>query len=250
MGGMEIRIIEKRIVPESVEVICGLPDVGLVGAIAVAHIVSKLGLEEVAHIESDILPQIIILENGLPRSPIRIFGNSNIAIVSSEIAIPSDLVSLTIRSIIDWAWRRRVKRIFTLGGLPVPNRHEIEKLRIFGAASDGSSLKIIEENEVEVIQRGFLVGPQALILKYCAERSIPAIALLAESFYNYPDPEASSLVIQALNRIAKMNIDVSELIEKGEEVRLAMRDMMRRTQAELTKMRKSHEYDIPGYYIK
>ena len=47
-----------------------------------------------------------------------------------------------------------------------------------------------------------------------------------------------------------MKIDVSELIEKGEEVRLAMRDMMRRTQAELARMKKSHEYDIPGYYIR
>ena len=111
-------------------------------------------------------------------------------------------------------------------------------------------IKTLTENDVEIIKRGFLVGPQALILKYCAEKKIPAIALLAEAFYNYPDPEASSVVIQAFNRIANMNIDVSELIEKGEEVRLAMRDMMRRTQTELAKMKKSHEYDIPGYYIR
>ncbi|MEM2673564.1 MAG: hypothetical protein QXG34_02460, partial [Candidatus Bathyarchaeia archaeon] len=62
--------------------------------------------------------------------------------------------------------------------------------------------------------------------------------------------EASSVVVKALNRIIKINIDISELIEKGEEVRLAMRDMMRRTQTELARMRKSHEYDVPGYYIK
>ncbi|MEM3815842.1 MAG: PAC2 family protein, partial [Candidatus Bathyarchaeia archaeon] len=127
---------------------------------------------------------------------------------------------------------------------------EIEKLRIFGAASDENTLKKLTENEIEVIQRGFLVGPQALILKYCAEKNISAIALLAETFYNYPDPEASSVVIQALNRIMKINIDVSELIEKGEEVRLAMRDMMRRTQTELAKMRKTQEYDVPGFYIR
>ncbi|MEM2091692.1 MAG: PAC2 family protein [Candidatus Bathyarchaeia archaeon] len=250
LSDMEIRIIEHKIIPEDAELICGLPDVGLVGAIAVAHMIHKLDLREVAYVESDMLPPIIILENGLPRSPIRIFGDGNIVVVSSEIAIPLEVISPVIRGVVDWAWRRRVKRIFTLGGLPVPNRHEIEKLRIFGAVSDDSLLKIIEENDVEVIQRGFLVGPQALILKYCAERSMPAIALLAESFYNYPDPEASSIVIQTLNRIMGMNIDVSELIEKGEEVRLAMRDMMRRTQTELARMRKSHEYDIPGYYIR
>ena len=150
----------------------------------------------------------------------------------------------------DWVWRKKAEKVFTLGGLPIPNRHEIEKPKVFGAASDEDLLKMFDEKGIKVIQRGFLVGPQALILSFCAERNIPAMALLAESFYNYPDPEASSMVIQALNRIIDMEIDVSELIEKGEEVRLAMRDMMRRTQAELARMKKSHEYDIPGYYIK
>ncbi|MEM1580985.1 MAG: PAC2 family protein [Candidatus Bathyarchaeia archaeon] len=246
----EIKIIEWKDIPQGIKIICGLPDVGLVGVIAVAHIISKLNLEELASIETDLLPPVIMLESGLPRSPIRIFGSGNLVVLSSEIAIPSDSVHPIIRSVVDWAWKKRAEKVFTLGGLPVPNRHEIEKLRIFGAVSDSSMLKTLTENEVEIIQRGFLVGPQALILKYCAEKNIPAIALLAEAFYNYPDPEASSVVVKALNRIIKINIDISELIEKGEEVRLAMRDMMRRTQTELARMRKSHEYDVPGYYIK
>lgn len=250
MIGEEIKIIEHKHIPEGIRMICGLPDVGLVGVIAAAHIVSKLKLEEVAYVETDLLPPIIMLENGLPKSPIRIYGDGDLMVLSSEIAIPSDMISLIARSIVDWAWRKKANKVLTLSGLPVPNRHEIEKLRIFGAASDEATLKKLTENEIEIIQRGFMVGPQALILKYCAEKNIPAIALLAETFYNYPDPEASSVVIQALNRIMKTNIDVSELIEKGEEVRLAMRDMMRRTQTELAKMRKSQEYDVPGFYIR
>lgn len=246
----EVKIIEHKGVPEGIRIICGLPDVGLVGVIAAAHIISKLNLEEVAYIETDLLPPIIMLENGLPKSPIRIYGDGELVVLSSEIAIPSNIINLIVRSIVNWAWRKKADKVLTLGGLPVPNRHEIEKLRIFGAASDENTLKNLTENEIEVIQRGFLVGPQALILKYCAEKNIPAIALLAETFYNYPDPEASSVVIQALNKIMKINIDVSELIEKGEEVRLAMRDMMRRTQTELAKMRKTQEYDVPGFYIK
>ncbi len=245
-----VKIIERREVPEGLKVICGLPDVGLVGTIAASHLISKLGLVEVAYVRSDLLPPIIMLEKGLPRSPIRIFGNEDIVVVSSEIAIPSSSVHQIIESIVDWIYMKKAEKVFTLGGLPIPNRHEIEKPKVFGAASDETLLKMLSEKGIQVIQRGFLVGPQALILSYCAERNIHAMALLAESFYNYPDPEASSVVIQALNRIIDIEIDVSELIEKGEEVRLAMRDMMRRTQAELARMKKSHEYDIPGYYIK
>lgn len=245
-----VRIIERREVPEGLKVICGLPDVGLVGAIAASHMVSKLGLAEVAYVRSSLLPPVIMLERGLPKSPIRIFGNGEMLVLSSEIAIPSASVHMIIEAVVDWMSSKKAEMVITLGGLPIPNRHEIEKPRVFGAASDESLLKILSEREIQVIQRGFLVGPQALILSCSAERKIPAMALLAESFYNYPDPEAASVVIQALNQMIDIEIDVSELIEKGEEVRLALRDMMRRTQAELARMKKSHEYDIPGYYIK
>jgi len=245
-----VKIVERMEIPNGLKIIFGLPDVGLVGTIAASHLISKLKLKEVAYVKSDLLPPIIMLEKGLPRSPIRMFGNEDLLVLSSEIAIPSAAVYSIIESMVDWVWKKKVELVFTLGGLPIPNRHEIEKPKVFGAASDESLLKMFDGKEIQIIQRGFLVGPQALILSFCAERSIPAMALLAESFYNYPDPEASSMVIQALNRIIDMEIDVSELIEKGEEVRLAMRDMMRRTQAELARMKKSHEYDIPGYYIK
>lgn len=245
-----VKVVERKNISKGIKIICGLPDVGLVGVIAAAHIISKLNLKEVAYVETELLPPVIMLENGLPKSPIRIFGNNDLLVLISEIAIPSDSIYQTIRGIIDWVWSKKAEKILTLGGLPVPNRHELEKIRIFGAASNDVMLKVLMENEIEIIERGFLVGPQALILKYCAEKNMSAIALLAEAFYNYPDPEASSLVIQALNKIMKINVDVSELVEKGEEVRLAMRDMMRRTQTELAKMRKSHEYDVPGFYIR
>lgn len=250
MSAELVKIVERKDIPEGIRIICGLPDVGLVGVIAAAHIISKLNLKEVAYVETDLLPPVIMLENGLPKPPIRIFGNNGFLVLISEIAIPSDSIHQIIRSIIDWAWNKKAEKIFTLSGLPVPNRHELEKIRIFGAASNDMMLKVLIDNEIEIIERGFLVGPQALILRYCAEKNMSAIALLAETFYNYPDPEASSIVIQALNKIMNINVDVSELIEKGEEVRLAMRDMMRRTQTELARMRKSHEYDVPGFYIR
>jgi len=40
-------------------------------------------------------------------------------------------------------------------------------------------------------------------------------------------------------------VEVSELIERGEEIRLRARDMMKRTQEELMKMKSDRELDIP-----
>jgi len=244
-----VEIVERKTVPSGWRILCGLPDVGLVGAIAVSHIASQLRLNEVAYISSDLLPPIVVLEKGLPRSPLRILGNDGLMVLISEIAIPAGALQPIMRAIVDWMQEKKVEAAVSLGGLPIPNRQEIKEPKVFGVASEESFLKTLNYHSIEIIEHGFLVGPQALILKYCAEKKIPAIALLAESFYNYPDPEAAAAVIGTLNRIIKAQIDVSKLLEKGEEVRLRMRDMMRRTQPELARMKKSREYDIPGYYV-
>jgi len=87
-----------------------------------------------------------------------------------------------------------------------------------------------------------------LILKKCYDYRIDGVTLLAQSFYNYPDPEAAAAVLESLEKIAGVRVDVSELLQKGEEIRLKAKDIMRRTQEEMSKMSKSHEYEVPPLY--
>jgi uncharacterized protein len=84
-------------------------------------------------------------------------------------------------------------------------------------------------------------------MRYCAERNIPAIALLAQSFYNYPDPEAAAAAIKEFSKITGITVDVAKLIEGGEEIRLRARDVMKRTSEELNRMKKTQEFDLPLY---
>jgi uncharacterized protein len=104
---------------------------------------------------------------------------------------------------------------------------------------------LLQEKGLEILREGYRVGPQALTMRYCAEKEISAIAFLAQSYYNYPDPEAAAAAIQEVAKIADLKIDVTQLLQKGEEIRLRARDIMKRTQRELTQMKKSQEYDVP-----
>ena len=242
-----IKIIEKKPIPSGAVLIAGLPDVGLVGVIATSHIISQLKLEEVAYIDSTLLPPIAVLHDGLPHSPLRIFGNGDLLAVISETAIPADVVYPLARTLVNWCKKKNVKMIISLGGLSTPNRQNIEEPKVFAAASSQKLLETIKDSGVEVLGRGFMVGPYALILRYAMESSINALLLMAEAFHNYPDPEAAAAVVMKLRKIINLNIDVSALIEQGEEIRLRARDIMRRTQEEMAKMKKSQEYDLPLY---
>ena len=244
----EVKIIEKKEIPSGAVMIFGFPDVGLVGVIAASHLISELNdLEEVAYMESKLLPPLIVLHEGLPHSPIRIFGNREILLAVSETAIPADALYAIMYALIDWGKRKNVKMMISLSGIPVQNRQDIEELKVFAAASSPEILKMLQDKGIEILKEGYMVGPQAIMLQKCAQLGLPALTLLAQCFLNYPDPEAAAEILKQLTNIAGIKVDVSKLLEKGEEIRLRARDIMRRTQQELTKMKKTQEYDIPLY---
>ena len=242
-----VKIVEVKSIPADAVMLYGLPDVGLVGLIAMSHIASHLKLSEVAYVDSNLLPPVVVLHDGMPHAPMRILGDDKIIAAISETALPASSIQPLIRTLVDWGISKGVKMMISISGVPIPNRQDIEKPKVFGAASSKELLEILKSRGIEIFKEGYMVGPQALIMRYCVERKFPAIALLAQSFYNYPDPEASAEAIKALSEITGLKIDVSTLLEKGEEIRLRARDVMKRTERELARMRKSQEYDLPLY---
>lgn len=242
-----VKIVEKKTIPSGATMLYGLPDVGLVGLIATSYIISELDLEEIAYVDSDLLPPVVVLHEGLPHAPLRIYGNHNFITVISEMAVSTAALHPVMRTLIEWGGSKKAKMTISIGGIPVENRQNIKEPEVFAAASSKDLVDTLSGKGLKILKEGFIVGPQALTMRYCAERKIPAIALLAQSFYNYPDPEAAAIAIKTLAKITNLKVDVSKLLEKGEEIRLRARDIMKRTQQELGRMKKSQEYDIPLY---
>jgi uncharacterized protein len=243
----QVRIVESRAVPSNALMLHGLPDVGLVGLIATSHIIREMKMNEAAYIDSELLPPIMVLHDGLPQMPLRILAGTNVIASLAEAPIPAKAVQPLISKLIEWGQLKKVKMMVSMGGLPVQDRQNIDQVKVYGAASDPSMLKMLNDKGVETLQGGFLVGAYALVMRYCAQKKIPAISLLAQSFYNYPDPEAAAATIREFSKITGVNIDVSKLVEGGEEIRLRARDMMKRTTEELNRMKKTQEYDLPLY---
>jgi uncharacterized protein len=242
-----IKIVKKKTIPSQATMIIGLPDVGLVGLIATSYLISELNLEEIAYMDSDQLPPVVVLHKGLPHAPLRIYGNHNLIAVISELAVPAPAIYNIIREIVDWAKEKQVKRIVSIGGIPLENRQTIKEPKVFGAASNQKLLNMLNKNGVETMNEGYIVGAQALSMRYSVSKKISFIAILAQSFYNYPDPQAAAMSLKELSKISDIKVDVSKLVEKGEEIRLKARDIMKRTQTEMNRMQKSQEYDLPLY---
>jgi len=246
-GLSEVKITERRNVPQNAIMILGFPDVGLVGVIAASHLVEELNLTEIAYMDSQLLPPLVVLHDGLPHSSVRIFANGNLLLAISETPIPAEIIYPIVDALIEWGKNKNVKMMVTLSGMPAQDRQEMQELKVFAAASTPEMLKTLEGKNVEILREGYMVGPQAIMLQHTSNSGRPALALMAQCFFNYPDPEAAAAVLKGLETITGVKVNVQRLLEKGEEIRLKVRDIMKRTQQELQRQKKGQEYDVPLY---
>ena len=242
-----VKIVESESIPRQAVMINGLPDVGLVGLLAASHIISSLKLREVGAIESDLLPPMIVLHGGIPKAPLRMFAGNGLVVVISETVIPGSLIRPLANTLVGWAGENNVRLMMSLGGMAVANRQDIDIPRVFAALS-AKSVESQLNGAAEVLEEGYIVGAYGLLLRKCAQASIPAITLLTQSHYNYPDPEAAAAALTAVNKILGLKVDASDLLKRGEEIRLRSKDMMHRTHEEMNRMDKAHEYDLPPLY--
>ncbi len=226
----------------------GLPDIGLVGTIAASHIVEQFNLKEIAHLESEEFPPIMVLHKGVLRDPVRIYGNENLLVLTSEIPLPIATIQPAARVLSKWFQEKGVRLEISLSGIPVQDRVNIQTPKVYSVANSSESRDLLKKSGVEVMEEGFVAGIYALILKELTKIRLPAVALLSQAFLKYPDPGASASVIQSLNKVAGISIDVKTLLEKGDEIRVKARDLMKQAQGTISDMQKPVEQTIPIMY--
>ena len=244
----QIQIVQEAEVPKNAKVIVGVPDAGLVGLISATFLIDNLSLEEIASVESDLFPPIVILHDGSPKSPMRIYGKDDLLVAISEIAIQPGVQRQIIRELLSWVKGAGASMSIGLSGAPVPNRMDIEKPKVYGVAVnvDGDLMGKIG---VEPLQEAMLAGPYAVLLETCRKESYPNITLLAQSHLQYPDPGASAMALKAVEGLIGRSLDVKPLLERAEEIRIKMRDVMRSTQRMMKDAGKEKEYELPSMYV-
>jgi len=219
-----------------------LPDAGLVSVISTSHIVSTLGLEEVGDIEFPELAHIVVVREGLPRSPLRIYAGGNLAAVFTDIALSPSIQVMIASAVIDYARLRGMEYIISLSGIPSPNRLDLEELKTYYVSSSKRMAEIAERSGAITLKQGVLVGAYATLVKESMKKGFDSLLLLTECFMEFPDPEAAARGLQVFSRIANIDIDIKKLLEEAEIIKIKTRELMRQTTGVMRQMRKDMEY--------
>lgn len=244
-----VHIVElERVRAEKSVVFVGLPDVGLVGVIAVSHMIENMGMREVGYVDSEIFPPVVVFHGGDPKYPVRVYQKDRYVAVMAEIALPVLAYPPLTKALTRWLYDRRAELVFSLSGVGVPNRIEIEKPQVYGASTSPAVRDFLKNYSIPLFEEGFLVGPYALVAKYSQSMGLQNALLLAQAFPQYPDPGAAAVVIGVLNKIYGLNVNTRALEERSEEIRIKARELMRRTYDTMRQMGKSQEYELPLMY--
>lgn len=218
---MELQIYEiKKMDLRDGIVIDGFPSVGLVSSIVASYLIDRLNLEQIAIVDSPYFPAVAVIRNGIPHSPVRIYGGEvedvKIAVFVSEFQIPTSLLKPLASLMLDWADEQKIDIVVTPEGLIQEEKKE--KVDVYGIASTEYAKKKIPSN-VQEFREGVITGVTGVLLTEGRKRGTDVIALLAEAHPDYPDARAAGRIVEILNEMMSgIKVDPKPLYEEAEKI--------------------------------
>ncbi len=248
MSIRDVTVVETSQIDRCKYCLVAFPDIGLVGSIALNYTIEKQQMSEVGYVESDAFPPVIVVHNGDPKQPLRLYSKGNIVSLVSEISIDSRIMPFVARSIVNWAKSKKVELLIAVSGIAVQNRLEIDVPSVFGIGSSQSVKEVIKSAGIEILEEGFVAGLHAVLMKECMEKNVPSMILLAQSHLQYPDPGAAASMIKHFDKLLGLKVSTTELLAQEGEIRVKMRELMQSTQGQIQSANKRREQEIPLMY--
>lgn len=225
----------------------GLPGLGLVGKIAIRHLIKQLKAEKFAFLYSPHFPYFVIVSK---KGNVRLLRGTFYAWKNEKgerdlVLFTGDSQAQTIEGqyeisdrILDFAKQNGVKLIITIGGYRMEAK---DKPKVVAAATSQELLDKALKAGAEISPTGSpIVGTAGLILGLSHSRGIDSLCLLGETRGYLPDPKSAKSVLEILQTMLDFDANLAGLdeeIAKGEKMvtRLQKIEEKRLIEAEETK---------------
>lgn len=215
------------------------PGMGQVAISAGYYLISKLDMHALAefsprelfdvdHVE---VKQGLIKSGRLPRSRFFLWRDPrqerDLVVFIGEAQPPIGRY-MFCRRMLDFAQQLGVQRVFTFAAMGTQMRPE-HSSRVFAAATDEQTLEELKQLEIEVLQEGQIGGLNGVLLGVAAELGLRGGCLLGEiphMFAQFPFPQASLAVLNVFRRLARLEIDLSELAQQAEAMAHRLQELL------------------------
>ncbi len=206
----------------------GFPSNGLVGTFAISYMINSLKMRQIGEIEVPNLPSTLFVENGEILAPIRVYNRKNIFVIISDVPFNQFLAEGFAHALHEFCKKNTIKKIIIVSGIETSNP-EKKPPKIFGLVTHSTLENTLYKNEIPKFLDGSIFGTDAAIISVFRKTKIPALVLYAECHPFFPDPEASIVAIETLAGILDVKIDIQDIKNKIDKLRIQHRKLMEET---------------------
>jgi len=228
----------KKVELNSPIIFAGFVGAGLVGPLAINHIIEKLEMQQIAVMRSKYLPPSTVFMRGRLRHPFRFYANQEgtICAIICEITLRMEGLYSLVGSILDWAAQKGSKEIVILDGV-ASTEHDDKAY----CAAEEDLVRTMADKNISMIPQGFITGIPGGILNECLVREIQGLTLLAKANKVAPDSGAAATLIEAINRFYDLDINSKQLQEEKDRIHTEF--------SELSQKYVEHREEIAGMYM-
>lgn len=225
-----LEIPPQEIAPDAT-VLIGFAGVGLIGPITTYEVVDKIeDMKQIGFVASDSFPPISIFTEGILKHPCRLYysKSKNLIVLACDIPFqsPNDYNDLA-RTVLNFCLKViHSKEMVIIQGILVQDI--VEEFKVFYAAEKEIMGKL-EKLGIEKLSRGIIVGPEATIINEALNNQIDAYVLFTDA-YQIPTPDGAAAIIKALNKIYDLDIDLTNLLERGKEIKEKLMELSQKAQ--------------------
>lgn len=218
----------KKIPNQPSVLLVGIPGPGLIGTLSVSYLVHALDMEIVGEIENLDTTPIVFIDGGEIFGPIRIYKSGSLYAVLSDMPIDYDMAVSFVQSLIEFAQKNGIDIIVLPNGIQATEK-DPNNIKTFGLSTDERLDAVMYENEIPKFLTGMIAGPDATILTYLKNSSIPSLILFTQCNFFFPDPESAMHSIKTVSSIIKRDVDLTEFKKQMNYLRLQGRQLMEDT---------------------
>ena len=227
MNAAEINILEE-VELENPIFIEALPGLGHVGKLAADHMIDELGATKFAEIYSPTFPpQVLIKEDGIIGNMLnelyylKDVGEDKldlIILVGNTQALSPEGQYLICKDILDFVKGYGISRIFTLGGMAIPQ--PVENPKVYGAATNEANIELLKEADIDIRSNdGGIVGASGLFLGLGVRQGLEGLCLMGETPGYVIAAESAAAILKKLSLLLNFEVNTDKLDERAEETR-------------------------------
>jgi uncharacterized protein len=199
----------------------GLPGVGLVGKIAADHIVDEFEMDLYGTVHCDSLAPVAVYHDGDRdvQPPVRIYAapDEDLLVLQSDVPVNEEAVPEFANCFTSWLADTGVLPLYLSG---MATKKDDSPPAMHGIATGGVGSQLDDLGVDRPTESGVISGPTGALVNRAAEQGLDGLALVVESDPQFPDPEASRVLIEhGIAPLATVEVPIDELVEHAEDIR-------------------------------